>query len=106
MGWFHDNSDEAQAHAEVMKGPHKASMSHELIAAAASFAAAKAYEKHVEKSGKPVNHKAAVEILAGLTGGIIDRIVETKGLDRIDKEKAKHDATKRAAAKLTASGEY
>ena len=60
--------------------------------------AAKAYEKHVEKSGKPANHKAAVELLyallarficmlptdnvhsAGLTGGFIDRIVETKGV--------------------------
>lgn len=35
-----------------MNAPHKASLSHELIAGAAAYEAAKAYEDHVQKNGK------------------------------------------------------
>ncbi|KAF9240223.1 hypothetical protein BU15DRAFT_74140 [Melanogaster broomeanus] len=70
----------------------KSSLSHELIAGAASFAAMKAYEDHQEKNGKPASHALAKELLAGFSGAFIDRMVETKGLDAIDKAKAKHHA--------------
>jgi len=106
MGWFDHDSDEAKAHEEVNNAGHKASLTHEALAAAASFAAARAYEKHCETQGKPANHAAAVELIAGLTGGFIDRMVETKGLDFIDKEKAKHDAKKRAETGLAESGQF
>ncbi|ETW83924.1 hypothetical protein HETIRDRAFT_408198 [Heterobasidion irregulare TC 32-1] len=106
MGWFDDSSDEAQAYDQATNAPHKAELSHELIAAAASYEAAKAYEKHVEANGKPDSHAKAKEILAGLTGAFIDRLVETKGLDFVDKEKAKHDAKKRAEGALSDSGDY
>ncbi|KAF8693222.1 hypothetical protein AX14_002286 [Amanita brunnescens Koide BX004] len=92
MGWFHSESDEAQAYEQVTNAPHKSKLSHELIAAAASYEAAKAYEQHVQANGKPVSHAKAKEILAGLTGAFVDKIVETKGLDYVDKEKAKHHA--------------
>ncbi|KAJ6616345.1 cipC protein [Mycena sp. CBHHK59/15] len=102
MGWFSDDSDEAQAHAEFASGNHKASLSHEFIAAAASFEAAKAYEKHCAENGKPESHAKAKEILAGLAGAFIDREVESKGLDFIDKEKAKHEAKKRCEENIVA----
>jgi len=92
MGWFNDDSDQAQAYEQVTNAPHKAELSHELIAAAASYEAAKAYEKHVAANGAPPSHEKAKEILAGFTGLFVDRIVETKGLDYVDKEKAKHQA--------------
>ncbi|KAF9223393.1 hypothetical protein BS17DRAFT_754420 [Gyrodon lividus] len=104
--WFTHDSDEAQAHAQVTDESHTAKLSHELIAAAASYEAAKAYEHHVAKNGKPVNHQKAVELLAALSGGFIDRIVETKGLNAIDKERAKRDAHKRAESALSQSGDY
>jgi len=89
MGWF-DNKD---AYEQVVNsGEHKSSISHELIAAAASYEAAKAYEKHREAKGEPVGHEKAKEIFAGVAGAFIDNIVETKGLDFIDKEKAKRHA--------------
>ncbi|KIK93475.1 hypothetical protein PAXRUDRAFT_828938 [Paxillus rubicundulus Ve08.2h10] len=103
--WFTHDSEEAQAHSQLTGG-HTAKLSHELVAAAASYEAAKAYEHHVAKNGKPVNHKKAVELLAALTGGFIDRIAETKGLDAVDKERAKHDAHKRAENALAQSGEF
>jgi len=102
--WFDEDSYEAQAHDKVVQaeGHHKAQLSHELIAGAASYAAMKAYHNHCEKNGEPVSHAQAKEILAGLSGAFVDRIVETKGLDFIDREKAKrnaheqlHDASKR-----------
>ncbi|CAL1700659.1 unnamed protein product [Somion occarium] len=96
MGIFSDDSNEAQAYSEVQNAPHKAELSHELIAAAASYEAAKAYEKHVQSNGQPDNHAKAKELIAGFAGAFIDRIVETKGLDYVDKAKAKHHATERA----------
>ena len=83
MVWFHESSEEAQAYEQVgthrhsreisnclglfhpidippslkvQNAPHKAALSHELIAGAAAYEAAKAYEKHVAKNGQPDNH--------------------------------------------------
>ncbi|KAI0796661.1 hypothetical protein C8Q75DRAFT_741885 [Abortiporus biennis] len=106
MGWFSDDSDQAQAYDQVTNAPHKAELSHELIAAAASYEAAKAYEQHVERNGQPESHEKAKEILAGLTGAFVDRIVETKGLDFVDKEKAKHHARQQAEQGLADQGYY
>ncbi|KAK7050592.1 hypothetical protein R3P38DRAFT_2503566 [Favolaschia claudopus] len=91
MGWFGDDSDEAQAYNQAEQPEHKASLTHELIAAAASYEAAKAYEEHCAANGQPESHAKAKEIMAAITGAIVDRTIETKGLDFIDAEKAKHD---------------
>lgn len=112
------DSFEGQSHEELrnfepgteITEEHKAKFSHELIGGAAAYEAMKAYEEHQEKngsfdllsspmiqstnilSGKPDSHAQAKEILAGLAGAFIDREVETKGLDFVDREKAKYHA--------------
>jgi len=43
---------------------------------------------------------------AALTGGIIDRFAETKGLDALDRQRAKHAAHERAENAMRQSGEY
>jgi hypothetical protein len=63
MGFFSHDSEESQAHNDYHAAPHKAHLSHELIAAAASYEAAKAYEKHCEENGKPASHAKAKEIM-------------------------------------------
>ncbi|EAW12087.1 DUF3759 domain-containing protein [Aspergillus clavatus NRRL 1] len=96
MGWFDNDSDQAQAYDQFQSyngsEEHKAKLSHELIAGAASFEAAKAYEEHVARNGQPESHAKAKEILAGFAGAFIDREFETKGLDFIDREEAKRHA--------------
>ncbi|KAJ5126589.1 hypothetical protein N7448_007368 [Penicillium atrosanguineum] len=93
MGWFSDDSDQSRSYEQYNQGgvtqEHDASFSHELIAGAASYEAAKAYEEHCERNGQPESHDKAKEIMAGFAGAFIDREVETKGLDFIDREKAK-----------------
>ncbi|KAG8986049.1 hypothetical protein FRB93_005525 [Tulasnella sp. JGI-2019a] len=84
------------AHQEVENAPHKAKLSHELVAGAAAFEAARAWEHHKAKNGEPPKHEHAKEIFAGIIGAAVDRIVETKGLDAFDKQKAKKEAQKRA----------
>lgn len=42
--------------------------------------------------GQPPSHEKAKELLAGFAGAFIDREVETKGLDYVDRERAKHQA--------------
>ncbi|KAG1725321.1 hypothetical protein EDB19DRAFT_2028646 [Suillus lakei] len=101
MPHHHHHEDLANAHDEVTNAPHKAQLSHELIAGAASFAAMKAYNAHCEKNGKPVNHEVAKELLAGFAGAFVDRMVETKGLDYVDKQKAKHAAKESASQKFS-----
>lgn len=83
-----------ESHTELSDAPHKAKLSHELIAGAAAYEAEKAYAKHCKENGKPQSHERAKELMAGFAGAFIDRMVETKGLDYVDKEKAKHDAKK------------
>ncbi|KAF7729526.1 hypothetical protein EC973_004200 [Apophysomyces ossiformis] len=71
---------------------HKAKLSHEVIAGAAAYEAFKAYNEHKEKQGEPVSHAKAKELLAGFAGAALDRLIETKGLDHLDKLKAKKKA--------------
>jgi len=101
MGWFSDDSDQAQAYDQVTNRPHEAEWSHELIAGAASYEAAKAYENHVAQNGEPESHEKAKEILAGFTGAFVDREVETRGLDFIDRERAKSQAQDQAESALS-----
>ncbi|KIK48874.1 hypothetical protein CY34DRAFT_7880 [Suillus luteus UH-Slu-Lm8-n1] len=61
--------------------PHEASLSHELLGGAVAFEAAKAYEDHCAKEGRPQSHALAKEIFAGFAGAALDRVVETKGAD-------------------------
>ena len=46
--------------------------------------------------GEVVKHAFAKEALAGFAAAEVDKLVETKGLDAIDREKAKHHAKKQA----------
>ncbi|KAH8118278.1 putative phosphoglycerate mutase family protein [Phellopilus nigrolimitatus] len=105
MGWFDKDSDQGQAYdqynaASTGSSEHKASLTHEILGGAAAYEAAKAYEKHVAKNGKPSSHAEAKELFAGFAGAFIDREVETKGLDFFDKEKAKHHASKQAESQV------
>jgi len=100
MGWFGEDSDQAQAYDQVTNAPHKAAVSHELIGGAAAYEAAKAWEAHQAKNGKPSSHAEAVEIMSGIAGAFVDRMVETKGLDFVDKEKAKHQAKQQISEQL------
>ncbi|KAJ6540325.1 hypothetical protein B0H19DRAFT_1239672 [Mycena capillaripes] len=112
MGWFSEDSEEAMAHEtvstfpnlyftgdadqrlrQVTNSPHNASLTHELIAAAASYEAAKAYENHVAENGQPDSHAKAKELIAGFAGAFVDRTIETRGLDAIDAARAKHEVT-------------
>ncbi|KAG0009630.1 hypothetical protein BGZ80_002206 [Entomortierella chlamydospora] len=71
---------------------HHSTWTHELIAGAAAFQAAKMYEK--QHPGD--KHQLSKELLAGLAGAEADKLFESKGLDFLDREKAKHEAKKRA----------
>ncbi|RMZ78934.1 hypothetical protein DV737_g3713, partial [Chaetothyriales sp. CBS 132003] len=95
MGWFGDDNGPDQAandYDNIGDGEHEAKLSHELLAGAASAFAAREYEKHQEANGKPANHQVAKELLAGFAGAFVDREAETRGLDFIDREKAKRHA--------------
>eukprot|EP00918_Siedleckia_nematoides_P021752 GHVU01046869.1.p2 GENE.GHVU01046869.1~~GHVU01046869.1.p2 ORF type:complete len:122 (+),score=23.53 GHVU01046869.1:47-367(+) len=106
MGFFSSDSDQSAAWDEVNNAPHKAELSHELLGAAAAYEAAKAYENHCAENGKPDSHAKAKELIAAFSGAFIDRVVETKGLDFVDKEKAKHHAKQQAEQGLSDSGDF
>lgn len=86
---------------EVVTEEHKANWTHELLGSAAAFAAMKAYNEKQEADGNPQDHALAKELLAGFAGGAVDRLIETKGMDWFDRQKAKHHA-KEEAEKLYA----
>lgn len=98
MGHHHEHERQYNEYNTYSAEPqkHEAKLSHELIAGAAAFEAAKAYEDHKAKNGEPDNHATAKELLAGFAGAFIDREFETKGLDYLDKQKAKHHAVEQA----------
>ncbi|MFF4409157.1 DUF3759 domain-containing protein [Streptomyces sp. NPDC001262] len=94
MDWYPE--DPEGAYDTVVNAPHRARLSHELMAAAAAYAAMKAYDLHVARNGKPADRAAAREVLAALAGAFVDRMVQTKGLDHIDRTRVKLQAQERA----------
>jgi len=102
MRWFGDDSSQAQNNADVYQTDgHKSHWTHEVIGGAAGFEAMKAYEAHCTAEGKPQSHALAKELIAGFASAEVDKLFETKGLDFIDKEKAKHEAKKQAQENFT-----
>ncbi|KAJ7754245.1 hypothetical protein DFH07DRAFT_503951 [Mycena maculata] len=104
FGW-HEDSQAHKDHQHVNNidpgnHEHKAALSHELIAGAAAYEAAKAYEKHCEEKngGQPTSHAEAKKIMAAAGAMFIDHLFETKGLDAIDKHKEKKEQLKKEAA--------
>lgn len=88
--------DHEESYNAVYGEQHEGKFSHELLAGAASFGAAKVFEDRQRREGKPVSHAFAKELLAGIAGGEVDKLFETHGLDYLDKEKAKHEARRMA----------
>ncbi|KAH7009691.1 hypothetical protein EDB80DRAFT_713709 [Ilyonectria destructans] len=81
---------------EVYNGEHQSHFTHELVGGGAAFEAMKLFEDSQRKKGEVVNHGFAKEVLAGLAGAEVDKLFETKGLDFVDREKAKHHAKRQA----------
>ncbi|KAJ5151289.1 uncharacterized protein N7482_010541 [Penicillium canariense] len=130
MGFFDNDSEEYRHHEVMTNRPHEAKWSHELIGGAAAYEAMKAYEDHEARNGTHArtlyspdtyadqatdifldtgqidNHAKAKEVVAGLIGAFVDREVETKGLDFVDREKAKRHARERAEHQMEQSGRW
>ncbi|CDH57157.1 predicted protein [Lichtheimia corymbifera JMRC:FSU:9682] len=58
----------------------------------ASYEAAKAYNDHCAANGEEPDHAKAKEFMAAAAGAFIDKMIETKGLDYLDKYKARKHA--------------
>jgi len=70
------------------------------MAGAAAFEAAKLYQEHCAKNGKPPTHARAKEIFAALIGVFIEREFENRGMNSSDKHKVKHEAELHVAEML------
>lgn len=71
-------------------------LSHELVGGAAAFEAMHLFENEQRKKGETVNHGFAKEMLAAFAGAEVDKLAETKGMDFVDRERAKHHARQNA----------
>ncbi|EGU75114.1 hypothetical protein FOCG_15125 [Fusarium oxysporum f. sp. radicis-lycopersici 26381] len=104
MGWFDNNTEVVENFNEYNQNSenreHHAKLSHEIIGGAAAYEAAKAYEEHVARNGKPDSHAQAKEFIAGAVGAFVDREFETKGLDFFDREEAKRHGERKAHREL------
>lgn len=56
----------------------------------------KAYEDHVRRTGERVSHPLMKEMLAGFAAAEVDKLFETRGLDYLDREKARRHAIEQA----------
>ncbi|KAF4625694.1 hypothetical protein G7Y89_g12466 [Cudoniella acicularis] len=96
FGWGESEQAYQQANDPNQQFHNESSFGHEALAGAASFGAFKLFEDRQRKEGKPVSHAFAKELLVGFAGAEVDKLVETKGMDFIDREKAKHHAKENA----------
>jgi len=95
---FFGNSNNKQ---EGEQEPHKAHVSHGLIAAAAAFELTKSHEEHEKKEGKEVKHETLKELAAAAVGYEVTMLAESKGRDEVDHLKQAHDKKKLAQEQAT-----
>jgi len=90
--------DGREARDEVYNGnPERdGKLSHELLGGAAAFEAMHLFENQQREKGEAVNHGFAKEMIAAIAGAEVDKLAETKGMDFVDRERAKHHAKKNA----------
>ncbi|EJT98330.1 hypothetical protein DACRYDRAFT_70765 [Dacryopinax primogenitus] len=74
----------------------RAHLTYEIIAAAAGFAAMRMWEDNLRQQGHAPHHSLARELLAAFAAAEIEKLVETKGLAWLDKERAKREAAQSA----------
>ncbi|CAF0830875.1 unnamed protein product [Adineta steineri] len=90
-----------EAHAAVYGGgQHHSTWTHELIGGAAAAEAMRLWEE--QHPGD--DHQLTKEVLAGLAGAEVDKLFESKGLDFLDREKAKFHAMEQARSLAEARG--
>ncbi|RMX88296.1 hypothetical protein D0869_01718 [Hortaea werneckii] len=98
FGWGEGQDHYDRVYNQDQGDEHEGKFSHELLAGGAAFGAMKLFEDQQRREGKQVNHAFAKELIAGIAGGEVDKLCETKGADYIDRERAKHEARRRAEA--------
>ncbi|KZP10475.1 hypothetical protein FIBSPDRAFT_872559 [Athelia psychrophila] len=98
--WLTEDSQETkdfQALQDPEHEKHKAHFSHEFLASAAAGFVANEFQKRQEKvTGEESKHKVLIDSASALAAGFLTNLVETKGLDYLDKrklEKAAKDKT-------------
>ncbi|TVY34878.1 hypothetical protein LSUB1_G005537 [Lachnellula subtilissima] len=93
FGW----GESENAYDQVQNGDvNESNFGHEALAGAASFGAFKIFEDRQRAEGKPISHQFAKELLVGIAGAEVDKLAETKGMDFVDREKAKSHAKRNA----------
>ncbi|KZV86139.1 hypothetical protein EXIGLDRAFT_622286 [Exidia glandulosa HHB12029] len=89
----HDEDGAARSYDHIIGVPvhHRASVTHErpTFNAAAGFTAMKMYEDHLRASGEEPSHSLMKEMLAGIAAAEVDKLVETKGLDHLDRHRVR-----------------
>jgi len=98
FGWGGDNHEDAYnaVYQDQDQPDNEGSWSHEAVGGAAAFFAMREYEKHQSQNGQPPSHQFAKEMMAGIAGAEVDKLAETKGMDYLDREKAKRHAKQEA----------
>ncbi|KAK6354579.1 hypothetical protein TWF696_003721 [Orbilia brochopaga] len=71
----YDDSDN-----ESTSSHHKTKLSHELLAAAAAFAAFHKFQQHQREQGRPVSHVFAKDLLAAFAAAEADKMIESRGM--------------------------
>ena len=97
MGLFHHRHEAEDAYQQVNdhgKPPHE--VTHELLAGAAGFEALRLYEKHRQKEGIAEHHALGKEMLAGFAAAEVEKFLENRSYDHLDREKAKKAAQEQA----------
>jgi len=93
---FRSHHDEVASSDSSDLQKHDDSKVLDLASGAAAFAAMKAFENHKAKNVEPPSHQMAKEIFAALAAAEVAKLMQTKGADWVDKEKAEHQAKEKA----------
>ncbi|GAA5943961.1 hypothetical protein JCM1841_004931 [Sporobolomyces salmonicolor] len=103
--YFDEESYQAQSYNEVHYGQkHKHHLTHDAIAGAAVYEGMKMYQEHCAKKGKPQSHQQAKDLLAAFAAAAATNLIETKGLDTLDKYKAQRLAKQQAERAVDEKG--
>ncbi|EWC47470.1 hypothetical protein DRE_00438 [Drechslerella stenobrocha 248] len=76
----HEDSDNESISSRGSSRGHRPKRTHELLAAAAAFAAFHKFQTHQREQGRPVSHVLAKDLLAAFAAAEAEKLIESRGL--------------------------
>ncbi|KAJ5554332.1 hypothetical protein N7513_004291 [Penicillium frequentans] len=102
MAIFSEYSEQADAYHQYREMDTYDGLEPKFLGAAIAYEASKIYDDHCAQNGAPTDDSQAKAILIVISNGLLDREIDTKGLQWIDSDRVRYEIKRQCFEGLAA----